>query len=904
GITLDTSGNVYVGGSSFGTGTGYDYVLTKYNNTGAFQWTKVWNGISNSDDYLNTISSASNGDIIVSGSSYNNSSSFDFTTLKYNSSGNLIWTKNYNGPSSADDQVTNMKIDLQNNIYVCGKSVGTGAGYDYATVKYNSAGIQQWVSRYNSTFASDDAATSIDVDLNGNTFVTGNSYRGASFYDYTTIKYNSSGVEQWVRNYNGVENYFDKAFDIKTDGNGNVFVTGQSLKSSDGTGDFVTLKYNSSGDVLWSKTYDGPGQLDDLPVEMKIDKTGSIFIIGSSYSYFFSPLCGTSDYLILKYNSNSNFEWETRYDGAGSGIDEATSLAIDNNGNTYVTGYSFDNISNFDYATIKYNSSGAPQWAIRYDGGSGIDKPSSIFVDTSGSVFVTGSSIGIGIGYEIATVKYNSNAILFWEARFNGTGNGDDFATAMTVDAAGNTYVTGYSDGIGTGKDYVTIKYNPAGVQQWAARYNGPGNAGDFASSVVLDNTGNIYITGKSTGNGSLEDIATIKYNPAGSQVWASRYNGAANNSDEASSIAFDKSGNIIVSGKSKSVSLNYDMITLKYNLSGTQQWAKIHNGTNNSDDEVNSVITDNSGNVFITGSSNNTITNSDFTTIKYNPTGIEQWVSNYNGTLNNTDKASSICIDPAGNIYVSGVSQDIGTNMNYCTIKYNSNGALIWLDKFNHIDNDSDKASVVKVNSEGNVYVTGSSKGIEGGKDFATIKYKQNKVTDMKIFIEGLYNEITNNMIPDTIQVDLRNSSSPYNIIESSSSTIDIQGNGLFFFNSAANNINYYIALNHKNSLETWSASPQSFHSDYLNYDFTNSLSKAYGNNLKPIGNKFCIYSGDVTKDGTIDVTDMSIIDNEIFNFASGYNLADLTGDEIVDINDMSIAENNTFGFVSVIRP
>ncbi|MDQ3020112.1 MAG: SBBP repeat-containing protein [Bacteroidota bacterium] len=368
-IAVDTSGNVYVGGSSYGINTSYDYVLIKYTAAGSFHWAQRWNGVSSSDDYLNKISLASNADIIVAGSSYNNNSSFNFTTLKYNSSGNLIWTKEYNGFSSSDDQLTNIKIDHENNIYICGKSVGTGARYDYATVKYNSSGNQQWAATYNSTFSSDDAATSVDVDLNGDVFVTGHSFRGTSFYDYTTIKYNSNGVVQWVRNYNGVENYFDKAFGVKTDDNGNAFVTGQSLKSSDGTGDFVTLKYNPSGDVQWTKTYDGPGQLDDLPVEMKIDKSGSIFIIGSSYSYFFSPFCGTSDYLILKYNSNSNFEWETRYDGAGSGIDEATSLTIDDKGNSYVTGFSFDNISNYDYATIKYNSAGAPQWAIRYDGG-------------------------------------------------------------------------------------------------------------------------------------------------------------------------------------------------------------------------------------------------------------------------------------------------------------------------------------------------------------------------------------------------------------------------------------------------------------------------------------------------------------------------------------------------------
>ena len=108
-----------------------------------------------------------------------------------------------------------------------------------------------------------------------------------------------------------------------------------------------------------------------------------------------------------------------------------------------------------------------------------------------------------------------------------------------------------------------------------------------------------------------------------------------------------------------------------------------------------------------------------------------------------------------------------------------------------------------------------------------------------------GSYNEITNNIVSDKLQMDLRNSASPYNKVESSVFTLDNEGIEMFFFNSAVSNIIYYIVLNHKNSLEIWSTSAQSFQSGYLNYDFTNSSSKAYGNNLKPKGNKFCIYSG-----------------------------------------------------------
>ncbi|MBK8984374.1 MAG: hypothetical protein IPM38_19150 [Ignavibacteria bacterium] len=119
-------------------------------------------------------------------------------------------------------------------------------------------GDQQWVYRYNGVTLSDDAATGISLDAGGNVFVTGYSYSPSSFYDFATVKLNPSGAQQWVRLFNGDQNYFDKAVGIKADINGNAAVTGNSIRLSDGTSDVVTLKYNSAGDVLWIKQYNGP----------------------------------------------------------------------------------------------------------------------------------------------------------------------------------------------------------------------------------------------------------------------------------------------------------------------------------------------------------------------------------------------------------------------------------------------------------------------------------------------------------------------------------------------------------------------------------------------------------------------------------------------------------------------
>jgi len=236
-------------------------------------------------------------------------------------------------------------------------------------------------------------------------------------------------------------------------------------------------------------------------------------------------------------------EWVARYDGAGDGWsgDVASAIAVDNSGNVFVTGRSDGSGTEVDYATIKYNSAGVEQWVTRYNGPvNGDDKASAIAVDKSGNVYVTGVSVGSGMNVDYTTIKYDSLGAERWVARYNGMGNYADVAYSIAADKSGNVYVTGISYGGFSNYDYATIKYNSAGVEQWIARYNGPKNSIDGASSLALDNSGNIYVTGCSTAwNDSLDpnssydfDYATIMYNSAGLEQWVARYNGPGNDDD------------------------------------------------------------------------------------------------------------------------------------------------------------------------------------------------------------------------------------------------------------------------------------------------------------------------------------------------------------------------------------
>jgi hypothetical protein len=211
---------------------------------------------------------------------------------------------------------------------------------------------------------------------------------------------------------------------------------------------------------------------------------------------------------------SQNQQWAERYQGISQNSEDyATAIALDNSGNSYVTGYSDNAI-----ATVKYNSSGVQQWAARYvrpDGSNSFGNSIAVYTDASQNtyVYVTGYTVVNGQGRDYVTIKYNSDGSYAWNPpvrTYNGPGNGDDAANHIEVDASGNTYVTGGSPGNNSGRDYVTIKYDLNGTQQWVARYNGSGNSDDYATSLKLDLNGKVFVTGQSIGYGTNYDMATV----------------------------------------------------------------------------------------------------------------------------------------------------------------------------------------------------------------------------------------------------------------------------------------------------------------------------------------------------------------------------------------------------------
>jgi hypothetical protein len=420
--------------------------------------------------------------------------------------------------------------------------------------------------------------------------------------------------------------------------------------------------------------------------------------------------------------------WVRRYNGLGNSDDRAVAVTVDKSGNVFVTGQSYGAGANVDYATIKYYSSGDTAWVRRYNGsGNGNDYVYAMTADTSGNVYITGGiDGGLPASFDYATIKYKPNGDTVWVRRYNGGGNSVDVAVALAVDRLGFVYVTGQSSGPGINFDYATVVYYPDGNLRWIGRYNGPADSTDGGSAIAVDDSGDVIVSGWSYGSGTEMDYATVKYKSSGDTAWVRRYNGTGDSIDYPVAIAVDASENIYVTGSSWGGGTDYDYATIKYYPNGDTAWVRRYNGTGDSTDLVAALAVDSSGNVYVTGRSYGSGTNSDYATIKYKANGDTAWVRRYNGSGNWFDVASSMAVDGSGNVYVTGTSRTT-TGDDYTTIKYYPNGVIAWV-AIDSLGFNGNYATDIAVNGSGDIGVTGY-----GGypPDYLTVKYFQYKSGD-----------------------------------------------------------------------------------------------------------------------------------------------------------------------------
>ncbi|MEO0071004.1 MAG: SBBP repeat-containing protein [candidate division WOR-3 bacterium] len=419
------------------------------------------------------------------------------------------WVARYNGPANSEDLVSGIAIDDSGYVYVTGTSWATGNGNDIVIIKYSPEGESIWTVRYDGATHSNDEARAIVVK-DDRVIVVGGSTDADLFTNIVTTVYNTKGESLWTAIYDSPAGGNDFGLVVTVDDSGYVYVAGYA--SGDTTGwDLIVLKYDSNGTLVWTSKF---VTLDeDYAVGIAIVPNGAVFVAGNSgHPYFL-----TWDYVTIRLNANTgDTVWTRRYNGPAQEQDEARAMILTPDGYLYLTGGSTGTNSGIDITTLKYSLSGDLLWERRYNGpANSIDWANGIACDANGNVYVTGYSQGITSDCDYVMVKYDGAGTELLVRRYDGPASGYDEAKAIAVDDEGNVYVTGSSNSSGTRNDYATVKYDVNGNEEWVYRYNGPASRRDEAIAIALDNT-RVYITGNSEGNGTGTDFATLRYEAVG----------------------------------------------------------------------------------------------------------------------------------------------------------------------------------------------------------------------------------------------------------------------------------------------------------------------------------------------------------------------------------------------------
>jgi hypothetical protein len=675
------------------------------------------------------------GNFYVAGKAEGSFSSYDYLTIKYNSSGVELWSARYDGPVHGIDIANAAAVDAAGNVYVTGLSTGLESGYDYATVKYDAAGQQQWVTRYDGPAHAGDAASSIAVDADGSVYVSGESARAkvsgsSSNYDFATIMYNSVGVEQWVNRYDGLAHADDKLTGIAIDNMGNSYVVGQSCDSIRYVPNnnpyfcFSTaiIKYTSNGNQQWMVRYMPADTISAIPLDFSVDSSGNILIVGYTSKAIPGPWWNsTTKCMTLKFTASGVLQWSSFYQDPRSQHAGGVRLVTDQVGNVYVAGAigsrpynSF--VGNDSLFFSKYDQNGQLQWAsiINNSPAWAALKPVDVALDPAGSPYVTWlwSQSYYYYGFTaVYTASYSPNGQEEWRAsydtRFEPPYNSKLTAQAMVSDANGNLHIVG-SLGGDQGADILMLKYAPNGIRKWVHTKES-NRSWDQVYAMGVDDSNNVYVTGTSNTGAWASEILTIKYSSSGDTQWLARYNGPLESRNVPCALKVDQTGNVYVLATGDSTDSGGGIrrsrfVTIKYNLSGQQEWVATYRGQAFYDESYGiDAALDNDGNVVVTGygSASN---QREFVTIKYDQAGVQQWVARFD-TVSWDEGTTAIAVDDSGAVIVGSF---------YYIMKYNNAGNLTWVyhqgataitvDRFGSIYFTQEEGTTKKLNGAGSV--------------------------------------------------------------------------------------------------------------------------------------------------------------------------------------------------------
>ncbi len=371
------------------------------------------------------------------------------------------------------------------------------------------SGSEVWTRNYPGEDAGDAKARGVAVDGAGNVVIVGQEFVVGQNANIWARKYTPDGDVLWSYSWNGKDNGDDIARAVAIAPGDDIVITGETYVAGSGA-DVWTATLSAGMQEKWIKTYNGPGNLGDRGYGVAVEAaTGDIVVTGEEYK-----LIGLHNAWTRRMDKDGNPLWSDAYD-ANAGEDTGRAVAIADNGDIVVVGDIYVPIGLANLWLRRYSADGAVLWSKDMDHMLGNDRAHAVTITDDGTIAVVGEVYEVaGLAAIFASKWTEDGAMMTWSQIQDSDGGDNDFGHGVAVDSKGNLVAVGEEY---TANDFARVwvrKYDPANAELWTQTFDGVDAGNDIAWAVAIAPDGHIYAAGEEYKVGQFADVWLRKYAP------------------------------------------------------------------------------------------------------------------------------------------------------------------------------------------------------------------------------------------------------------------------------------------------------------------------------------------------------------------------------------------------------